>query len=318
MAAIVIHGGAGAIAKANLSREQEARYLIALHHIALAGRQVLDDGGSALDAVACAVMLLENNPLFNAGYGAVLTADGTHELDAAMMDGRTRMSGAVACVRTIKNPVLAARAVLEKSAHVFFTGEGAERFAAEHGLETVEPTYFYTPERGAQLARARQNRRIILDHDAPAPLDESRKMGTVGAVALDSSGNLAAATSTGGMTNKQAGRIGDSPVIGAGCYADNATCAVSATGTGEMFIRAVAAYDVAALMAYAQRSLDAAATCVIHEHVAALGGEGGLIAIDRHGNISLPFNSEGMYRAYARCHQAPRVGIYAHLQELQI
>lgn len=309
MAVIVIHGGAGAIARTQMAAQEEMRHLAALHDILLEGRRVLDGGGSALDAVSTAVVALEDHPFFNAGYGAVLTADGTHELDAAIMDGQTQMSGAVAGVTTVKNPVLAARAVLEKSPHVFFAGAGAERFARTMGLEMVEPGYFYTQERGAQLARVQAAGSVMLDHDGGAPLAQDSKLGTVGAVALDVHGNLAAATSTGGMTNKQMGRIGDSPVIGAGCYARNTACAVSATGTGEVFIRAVAAHEVAALMAYAGLSLAAACHRVIHETIPALGGEGGLIAVDHAGNVALPFNTQGMYRGFARSGEVPQIAI---------
>ena len=310
MAIVAIHGGAGTIAKAAMTAAEEAAYLQALSDILEAARRVLDAGGTALDAVSRAVELLENEALFNAGHGAVFTRDGTHELDASIMDGASLASGAVACVSRIKNPVLAARAVMEKSPHVFFTAAGAEAFAQAQGLAMVDPGYFSTPRRLAQLMRVRDGDpgQVVLDHDG-SPLDESRKMGTVGAVALDRYGNLAAATSTGGMTNKAPGRVGDSPLIGAGCYADNRTCAVSCTGTGEIFIRVASAHDVSARMAYGGQSLADACHSVIFDAVGALGGEGGLIAVDRHGHVSLTFNSEGMYRGYARSGEAPRVGI---------
>ncbi len=297
---IVIHGGAGAITRHAMSAEQERRYHLALAGVVESGQAILAAGGSALDAVTEAVRQLEECPLFNAGKGAVFTHQGSHELDASIMDGHTRDAGAVCGVAHIRNPILAARAVLEHSPHVMFTGAGAEAFAASRGLERVEPDFFSTEERHAQLRRAQAaDAGAILDHDAPAagdPLDADRKLGTVGAVACDSAGHLAAATSTGGMTNKQAGRVGDSPIIGAGCYADDATAAVSCTGSGEVFIRAVAAYDVGALMAYGGLPLADAAQRVIFEKITALGGSGGLIAVDTEGNVALPFNSEGMYR----------------------
>ncbi|VXC64206.1 isoaspartyl dipeptidase with L-asparaginase activity [Enterobacterales bacterium 8AC] len=313
---IAIHGGAGAITRAALSAEKEQRYIQALFDIVAAGQVILAQGGSALDAVTEAVRLLEECPLFNAGKGAVFTHQGTHELDACVMDGRTRDAGAVAAVSRIRNPILAARAVLENSNHVLFAAEGAERFAAAHGLEMVEPDFFFTQERFDQLHRAQAELgRVLLDHDGAAlhgddPLDPDRKFGTVGAVALDALGNLAAATSTGGMTNKQAGRIGDTPIIGAGCYANNATVAVSSTGTGEIFMRNLSAYDVSALIEYAGLSLQEACDKVVMEKLLAMGGSGGLIAIDRFGNVALPFNSEGMYRGFGYVGDAPSVGIY--------
>jgi len=332
-AVIAIHGGAGAIARSQLSAESEAQYRQALADILAAGQAILAAGGTALDAVSEAVRLLEDCPLFNAGHGAVLTSAGTHELDAAVMDGATLRSGAVAGLRCVKNPVLAARAVMERNQHVFFIGEGAEQFAcdvaSDAGLEIVDPAYFSTPARREQLARVQRDMPgvAVLDHDGQArlsqppspmgrgagregPLDDDKKLGTVGAVALDAHGNLAAATSTGGITNKQPGRVGDSPVIGAGTYASNATCAVSATGLGEMYIRLVAAYDVAAQMAYAGRTLADAADAVIQQKLPAIGGHGGLIAVDAAGNVAMPFNTEGMYRGFARVGEAPVCAIY--------
>ncbi|WP_158783173.1 isoaspartyl peptidase/L-asparaginase [Pantoea sp. BAV 3049] len=314
-AVIAIHGGAGAIARASMSAEKEQQYIQALSSIVSSGQAVLAAGGSALDAVTEAVRLLEECPLFNAGFGAVFTHQGTHELDASVMDGRSLEAGAIAGVARIRNPVLAARAVLEVSPHVMFIGEGAEKFAAVQGLELVEPDYFSTQERWDQLQRALSADQMILDHDGAAqdsgdPLDPDRKFGTVGAVALDLNGNLAAATSTGGMTNKQAGRVGDSPVIGAGCYANNANVAVSCTGTGEVFMRTLAAHDIAALMEYGGLSLKEASERVVMEKIVVLGGSGGVIAVDREGNVALPFNSEGMYRGYGYVGDAPNVGIY--------
>ncbi|TEA74256.1 isoaspartyl peptidase/L-asparaginase family protein [Allopusillimonas ginsengisoli] len=312
---LAIHGGAGAIARAQTTPAVRQQYEDALRAILAGGERVLAQGGLALDAVTEAVRLLEECPLFNAGYGAVFTKTAEHELDAAIMDGRTRNCGSVANVRTVRNPILAARAVMEHSPHVFFVGQSAEAFAHEQGLERVEPSYFSTPARREQLASAQRSgsESIVLDHDAAAataPLDERDKMGTVGAVAIDCHGNLAAATSTGGMTNKWPGRIGDSPIIGAGCYANNATCAVSTTGKGEAFIRAVAAYDVSAQMEYAGRSLQQATHDLIHNKLPAIDGAGGLIAIDAQGNVVMPFNTEGMYRGYIIQGDAPIVAIH--------
>ncbi|TDV35847.1 beta-aspartyl-peptidase (threonine type) [Paraburkholderia caballeronis] len=332
-AVIAIHGGAGTITRASLTADAEARYHAALRDVLAAGQRLLADGGSALDAVTEAVRLLEDCPLFNAGRGAVYTAAGTHELDASVMDGRTLAAGAVCCVKRVRNPVLAARAVLEHGEHVLFAAEGAEAFAAAHGVALVDPAYFDTDARHEQWQLARDEPRALLDHDgaslaaqrgdasAPAtqpaatrlphePIDPNRKFGTVGAVALDLHGHVAAATSTGGITNKRPGRVGDSPLIGAGCYADDATCAVSATGSGEMFIRMVAAYDVAAQIAWRGVSLEAAAHDVVMNRLPRIDGRGGLIAVDARGNVALPFNTEGMYRGIARIGEAPVTSIY--------
>ncbi|TCQ89307.1 MULTISPECIES: isoaspartyl peptidase/L-asparaginase family protein [Rahnella] len=314
---IAIHGGAGAITRAAMSAEKEQLYLAELERIVSAGQAILAAGGSALDAVTEAVRLLEECPLFNAGKGAVFTHQGTHELDACIMDGRTLDAGAICGVSHIRNPVLTARKVLENSPHVLFTGAGAEDFARANGLEMVEPAYFFTQERYDQLQRAiAADTGVMLDHDGASlnasgdPIDPESKFGTVGAVAIDELGNLAAATSTGGMTNKQAGRVGDSPIIGAGCYASNDTVAISSTGTGEVFMRTVAAYDVAALMEYAGLTLAEATHKVVQEKLLPLGGSGGMIAVDKFGNVELPFNSEGMYRGFARVGEAPVVSIY--------
>ncbi|EPJ0882009.1 TPA: beta-aspartyl-peptidase [Citrobacter freundii] len=308
-AVIAIHGGAGAITRSQLSQEQELRYIQALSDIVETGQRMLEDGRSALDVVTEAVRLLEECPLFNAGIGAVYTRDETHELDACVMDGNTLNAGAVAGVSHLRNPILAARLVMEHSPHVMMIGEGAENFAIAQGMERVSADIFSTPERYAQLLAARTAGETVLDHSA-SPLDENNKMGTVGAVALDMFGNLAAATSTGGMTNKLPGRVGDSPLVGAGCYANNASVAVSCTGTGEAFIRALAAYDIAALMDYGGLSLSEACERVVMEKLPALGGSGGLIAIDHEGNVALPFNSEGMYRAWGYAGDTPTTGIY--------
>ncbi len=323
---LVIHGGAGAMSRAALSPEKEREFHEALQRILRSGQAILASGGSALDAVTAAVVGLEDCPLFNAGRGAVFTSAGTHELDASIMDGSNLRTGAIANVHHIRNPVLAARKVMENSRHVFFVGEGAEAFAREQGIEMVERNYFSTPERHAQLLRVQKETPGVasLDDgqrlasgaavgatDQPSdPLDVDKKFGTVGAVALDSHGNLAAATSTGGITNKQVGRIGDAPIIGAGCYASNQTCAVSSTGTGEMYIRLVAAYDIAARMRYSGASLQEAADTVMYQELPSIDGKGGLIAVDAQGNIALPFNTEGMYRGYMRVGQEPVTDIY--------
>lgn len=308
-AVIAIHGGAGAITRSALTPERERQYVAALSAIVDSGQKMLAAGASALDTVTEAVRLLEECPLFNAGIGSVFTRDATHELDACLMDGNRLQAGAVAGVKHLRNPVLAARLVLEQSPHVLLIGEGAEAFAVSHGMEWVENHLFSTTERLLQLQQAQADDEIVLDH-RPAPLDERHKMGTVGAVARDLAGNLAAATSTGGMTNKLPGRVGDSPLPGAGCYANNASVAVSCTGTGEVFMRTLAAYDIAALMEYGNLSLYEACERVVMEKLPALGGSGGLIAIDREGNVVLPFNSEGMYRAWCYAGDTPTIGIY--------
>ncbi|MEX3970756.1 isoaspartyl peptidase/L-asparaginase family protein [Paraburkholderia caribensis] len=326
-AVIAIHGGAGTIVRASMASDAEARYHAELRAVLVAAQRVLADGGSALDAVTQAVRLLEDCPLFNAGHGSVFTSAGTHELDASIMDGRTLEAGAVSCVKRVRNPIVAARHVLEYSEHVMFTAEGAEAFAQAQGLEFVDPSYFHTDARYRQWELAREQQRAMLDHDGAAlaaqqasssnnealphePIDPNKKFGTVGAVAVDLYGHVAAATSTGGITNKQLGRVGDAPLIGAGCYADDATCAVSTTGSGEMFMRMVAAYDVAAQMAYRGVSLEEAANDVVMNRLPRIDGRGGLIAVDAHGNVVLPFNTEGMYRGYARVGEAPVTAIY--------
>lgn len=318
---IAIHGGAGTISAAALG-DAVHDYHEALRNITLAAQKLLLAGGSALDAACLAVEMLEDCPLFNAGHGAVFTHEETHELDAAVMNGADLRAGAVAGISHVRRPVRAARAVMEDGAHVLLAGAGAEAFAKECGLEMVEPSYFSTEARRAQLHRVRDAGKVALDHDAAtlafkfdrqqeaAPLDEDRKMGTVGAVALDMHGHLAAATSTGGMTNKRVGRVGDSPLIGAGTYADDRSAAVSCTGSGEMFIRVAAAYDVCARMRYAGQSLAEATEAVVMQSLPAIGGTGGLIAVDREGNLSLVFNTEGMYRAHARGAEAPVTGIH--------
>jgi L-asparaginase / beta-aspartyl-peptidase len=301
---LAVHGGAGTITP-GISTDAEAPYHAGLRAALLAGERILAGGGTALDAATAAVRELEDCPLFNAGRGAVYTSDGLQEMDAIVMDGRTLAAGAVAGVRTVRNPVDLARAVMERSPCVLLAGEGAERFARECGIPLEDASYFASEERLRQLRRIQSlNAGPLLDHDsagqATAPIDPDRKMGTVGAVARDKHGNLASAVSTGGMTNKRPGRIGDTPLVGAGCYASNEEVAVAATGTGEHFIRAVAAYDIAARMRYAGEHLESAAQKVVFERLSAIGGHGGVIAVDRHGNLSMPFNTTGMYRGWIR------------------
>jgi beta-aspartyl-peptidase (threonine type) len=290
--ALVIHGGAGVIRK-TLTPEKEALVRADLAAALAAGQNVLVEGGSSLDAVTQALLVLEDSPRFNAGKGAVFTHDGHNELDAAIMDGASLRAGAIAGVRRVRNPVLLARAVMEKSPHVMLAGEGAEAFARTVGITLVEPDYFRTDERWQQLQEALEAGRT----GQASVQGRAIHYGTVGAVALDRAGHLAAATSTGGMTNKRWDRIGDSPLIGAGTYA-NARCAVSATGWGEYYIRAVAAHDICARVAYAGKPLAQAAREVVMEEIPKLGGDGGVIAIDRDGNMAMPFNTDGMYRAW--------------------
>lgn len=296
---LVIHGGAGTIVREHMTPEKEAAYRAALDSALEAGRQVLERGGAAEDAVERAVRLMEDSPLFNAGRGAVFTHEGYNELDASMMSGADLSAGAVSGVMRVKNPISLARAVKDSSEHVMLSGRGAEAFAAKMGLELVEPFYFHTDERMRSLEKAKrlEGGSSFLSEDE-AMIDE--KFGTVGAVALDKSGNLAAATSTGGMTNKRWGRVGDSPIIGAGTYADNAACAVSCTGHGEYFIRLAVAARVANRMRFAGEELDRAARAVIMDELAGMGGSGGLIAVDTAGQISMPFNTAGMYRGYVK------------------
>ena len=314
--AFVIHGGAGTILKSNMTAEVEAAYREKLKEALLAGYNILKNDGSSLDAVEAAIRILEDSPLFNAGKGAVLTSEGTAELDASIMDGKTLNAGAVAAVKRVKNPISLARLVMEQSPHVMMVGDGAESFARTHGVELVPPEYFITERRQKDLQKAKEaekkqgspSKGTSPGKTGQAPADQ--KHGTVGAVALDKSGNLAAGTSTGGMTNKKFGRVGDSPVIGAGTYANNRTCAVSATGHGEYFIRSVVAYDISALMEYKGMSLKDAAHLVIMNKLEKLGGTGGVIAIDREGHISMPFNTPGMYRGYVSMDGKVVVEIY--------
>ena len=311
MFALALHGGAGTIARASLTPVLEADYRAALRAALAVGTRLLAQGAPALAAVEATVCSLEDCPLFNAGRGAVFTHDGYHEMDAALMDGATRRAGAVAGVRQVQNPIRAARLVIEATEHVLLAYPGADELAREHGLPLQPPAYFFTQQRYDQLQQAIAAGRTQLDHAASpsAGADSNWKKGTVGAVARDLRGGLAAATSTGGMTNKRYSRIGDTPLIGAGTWADE-RCAISCTGHGEYFIRAVASYDVACLMEYKGLSLAEACRVVVHDKLAPVGGEGGLIAVDAAGNLALPFNSEGMYRASHTAAGEEHVDIY--------
>ncbi len=295
--AIVIHGGAGTILKENMTEDQEKAYQEALNAALDIGEEILKNGGASGDAVVQTIIYMENSELFNSGKGAVFTNAGKNELDASYMDGATRNAGAVGGVTVVKNPILAARAVMEKSEHVLLTGVGAEQFAKEQGLEIVDPEYFFTQRRwdSLQKAKAKENATTGMNLEY-----NDYKFGTVGCVALDKSGNITAGTSTGGMTNKRYNRIGDSPIIGAGTYANNATCGVSCTGHGEYFIRYAVAYDVSAMMEYGDVSLAEAANSIVNDKLMKAGGSGGLIALDKYGNVAMPFNTSGMYRGYAK------------------
>ena len=298
--AIVIHGGAGTILKKNMTDEKEAEYKSELEEAIRVGYSILKEGGSSLDAVEKTINVLEDSPLFNAGKGAVFTNTETNELDASIMDGKTLNAGASAGTKTVKNPINLARAIMENSPHVMMAGDGAETFAKEQNLEIVSPEYFKTEKRLNTLKRVikREKEKTLNNKSAFYDADiKDSKFGTVGCVALDKNGNLAAGTSTGGMTNKRYGRVGDVPIIGAGNYANNATCAVSGTGWGEFFIRATVAHDISALMEYKGLTLKAAANEVIQKKVPNLGGKGGIIAVDKNGNMVMDFNTAGMYRA---------------------
>jgi beta-aspartyl-peptidase (threonine type) len=305
MFSIAIHGGAGTILRSTMTPEKEKAYQEALKEALHIGYNILENGGSALDAVEASVRFLEDCPLFNAGKGAVFTATGEHELDASIMDGKTLEAGAAAGVKGVKNPVSLARLIMEKSGHVMLAAKGAEEFAKSVNCEFCDDSYFYDAFRFEQWQEVKGTDTYQLDHSK-----DERKFGTVGAVAFDKEGNLAAATSTGGMTNKRFGRVGDSPVIGAGTYADNNICAVSCTGSGEFFIRRVVAYDVCAQMKYQGSSLKTACHNTIHGHLFEIGGDGGLIAIDKEGNICMEFNTEGMYRASKNSEGMELIAIY--------
>jgi L-asparaginase / beta-aspartyl-peptidase len=286
--AIVIHGGAGTILKANMTDEQEKEYLDALHTALNIGEEILKNGGTSLEAVEKTIHFMEDSPLFNAGKGAVFTHDGKNELDASIMNGADLSAGAIAGVTTVKNPISLAIAVMEKSEHVMMIGRGAEQFAEINGLEIVDPSYFFTQNRFDGLQRAIEKE------------NKDDKFGTVGCVALDKNGNIVAGTSTGGMTNKKFNRVGDVPIIGAGTYANNSTCGISCTGHGEYFIRYTVAHDVSALMEYQNLSLQEASKKVVQEKLVKAGGSGGLVGLDAKGNITMEFNSEGMYRGYSK------------------
>lgn len=299
--AIVIHGGAGTILKKNITLEKEAAYKAKLEEAIRVGYEILRQGGSSLDAVQKTINVMEDSPLFNSGKGAVFTNAGTNEHDASIMDGKTLNAGASAGTTTVRNPINLARKIMENSPHVMLSGKGAEQFAEEQQLEIVDPKYFYTERRYKALQKIKEKEKTESDKDDKTsfydPDIKDSKFGTVGCVALDKDGNLAAGTSTGGMTNKRWGRIGDSPIIGAGTYANNNTCAVSSTGWGEYFIRAMVAHDISALMEYKGWSLQEAAHEVIQKKLSELGGDGGIVAVDKHGNMVAEFNTTGMYRA---------------------
>ncbi len=301
--AIAIHGGAGTIEKSQLTADKEERYKHVLAKAVERGYHILKTGGSALDAIEAAVIELEDSPLFNAGKGSVFTNNGTHEMDASIMEGAGLKAGAVGGIKGVKNPVQLARAIMDHSEHVMLFGEGAEQFAKKMKLKFESEDYFFDQLRYDQWMEIRESKKMQLDHS-------TKKFGTVGAVALDTNGNLAAATSTGGMTNKRFGRVGDSPVIGAGTYANNNTCAVSCTGHGEYFLRSVVAHDISCLMEYKNFSLKEACEFVVNDKLKKMGGEGGVIALDASGNIELIFNSEGMYRAWKISDENTGVKIY--------
>lgn len=302
--ALVIHGGAGTMSRETLTPERERAIRADLDRALDAGRAVLEAGGPALDAVTAVVVVLEDSPHFNAGKGAVFNAEGVNELDAAIMDGATRRAGAVAAVHRVKNPIRLARAVMERTRHVLLTGEGAEKFGESIGIELVDPSYFRTEERWQQLQDAKAK------EAAQAALPSRYLFGTVGAVALDRQGRIATATSTGGLTNKRWGRVGDTPIVGAGTYAGE-RCGVSGTGIGEFFMRLMVAYDICARMAYRGDSLAAAAEEVVMKRMPALGGEGGVIALDAEGRIAMVFNTSGMYRAWIRPDGSRGTAIFA-------
>ncbi len=308
--AIAIHGGAGTILRTNMTNEIEKKYKTALNDSILAGENILLNSGLAIDAVEASIRSLENNPLFNAGRGSVFSHEGEHEMDASIMNGKDLMAGAVAGVKNVKNPITLAKSVMQHSNHVFMAGQGAEVFAKQLNIEMAPNEYFFEQMRYDQLIQAKSNDRIELDHVDNKFENGEKKFGTVGAVALDVFGNISAGTSTGGMTNKKHGRVGDTPIIGAGTYANNQTCAVSCTGHGEFFIRSVVAYDISCLIEYKGFSLKEACNLVVKDKLVKIGGEGGLIALDAKGNIELCFNSEGMYRASKKSDEEVYLGIY--------
>jgi L-asparaginase / beta-aspartyl-peptidase len=304
---LTIHGGAGTILKEDMTPELEAAYHKGLEEALRVGYSLLEKGKSALDAVLAATVSLEDNILFNAGKGSVFAKDGSQEMDASIMDGKTLMAGAVSAVKNIRNPVELAYAIMKKSSHVMLSGSGAYEFAKENGLRIEPDDYFFSPFRYDQWKQMQDSHEAALDHNVKI---KDKKFGTVGAAACDQYGNIAAATSTGGMTNKQWGRVGDSPIIGAGTYANDRTCAISATGYGEMFIRAVAAYDVSCLMEYKGLSLGEAMKIVVHDKLMKIDGEGGMVGVDARGNAAMVFNSEGMYRGIKSSDGKEQTGIY--------
>ena len=309
---LVIHGGAGTILKSRMTPELEYSFTSALSSSLKAGYKVLSSGGTALDSVISAVKTMEDDPLFNAGKGSVFSSEGLNEMDASLMDGKSLKAGSVAGVRTIKNPIIAALKVMQNSEHVMLMGEGADKFAKLQGCEIMDPSYFYTEHRWKQFQKLKNSKIVALEHDAENIIDklEDKKFGTVGAVALDIYGDLAAGTSSGGLTNKKFGRIGDSPVIGAGNYANNKTCAISCTGTGEYFLRTLGAYDVSAMMEYKGLSLKEASEHLIYKKFIEIGGDGGLVGVDSLGNVTMPFNTDGMYRGFIKEDGDPKVFIY--------
>ena len=308
--AIAIHGGAGTILRKNMTNQIEQKYKTALNESILAGENILLNSGLAIDAVEAAIRSLENNPLFNAGKGSVFSNEGEHEMDASIMNGKDLMAGAIAGVKNVKNPITLAKSVMQHSNHVFMAGHGAEVFAKQLNIEMAPNEYFFEQMRYDQLIQAKSNDRIDLDHVDNKFENGEKKFGTVGAVALDVFGNISAGTSTGGMTNKKHGRVGDTSIIGAGTYANNQTCGVSCTGHGEFFIRSVVAYDISCLIEYKGFSLKEACNLVVKDKLVKIGGEGGLIALDAEGNIELCFNSEGMYRASKKSNEDVYLGIY--------
>lgn len=294
---LVVHGGAGTLTKGTFTAEEEKAYEDKLSEAIDAGYKILESGEKAIDAVQAVIIILEDSPLFNAGKGAVFTSSGTNELDAAIMDGRTLNAGTIARVTRVKNPIILARKVMEVSPHVMLVGDGAEEFAKEVDVELVNPEYFRTEKRWESLQKAKEKENIK-SKVGITPLTYDLKFGTVGCVALDKEGDLVAGTSTGGMTNKKYGRVGDVPIIGAGTYANNSSCAISATGWGEYFIRLTVAKDISALIEYKNMSIEDASNIVIHEKLQNLGGSGGIIGIDKCGNITMTFNTSGMFRGY--------------------
>ena len=307
---IAIHGGAGTILRTNMTNEIEKKYKTALNDSILAGEKILLNSGLAIDAVEASIRSLENNPLFNAGRGSVFSHEGEHEMDASIMNGKDLMAGAVAGVKNVKNPITLAKSVMQHSNHVFMAGQGAEVFAKQLNIEMAPNEYFFEQMRYDQLIQAKASDTIHLDHVDNKFENGEKKFGTVGAVALDVFGNISAGTSTGGMTNKKHGRVGDTSIIGAGTYANNQTCGVSCTGHGEFFIRSVVAYDISCLIEYKGFSLKEACNLVVKDKLVKIGGEGGIIALDAKGNIELCFNSEGMYRASKKSNEDVYLGIY--------